>query len=287
MQTSDSLKNNSLKNIKHIVTDIDGTLLNDNGEIGTESKQLLKELMKLNVIVSLATGRLHSAVKEIAKELSLNGYIISLDGALIKYFSDDKTLHESYLRTGKVKKAIALCEKYLVNIVLCHASAIYYTENNSIIPSLLSKYGASYTQVNSYKDYISGTLEIVCSSDMKDSIKQIEEKFHFPYSLGYNTSYFRSKKNENIFYLEIRKAGSSKGKAVARISKHLSIKPAETAVIGDWYNDISMFEIKTVKVAVANAIPELLKSADIITAKSNKEDGIAEFFEMVLKSKRE
>jgi len=156
-----------------------------------------------------------------------------------------------------------------------------------VIPSLLSKYGASYTKVDSYHDYISGTLEIVCSSDMKESIKQMEEKFNFPYSLGCNTSYFRSKKNENIFYLEIRRAGSSKGKAVARILKHLSIKPTQTAVIGDWYNDITMFQTKAIKVAVANAIPELLKVADIITTKSNREDGIAEFFEMVLKSKRD
>ena len=143
---------------------------------------------------------------------------------------------------------------------------------------MLSKYGASYNQVDSYQDYISGTLEIVCSSDIKDSIKQLEEKFSFPSSLGCNTSYFRSKKNENIFYLEIRKAGSSKGKAVTRILKHLLIKPTQTAVVGDWYNDITMFQTKALKVAVANAIPELLKVADIVTAKSNREDGIAEFF---------
>jgi len=286
MMVSELQKNNLLKNIKLIVTDIDGTLVNDNGELGFESKKLIKELMKLNVMVSLATGRLHSAVTDISKELSLNGYIISLDGALIKNSVDDKTIYESYLRTSRVKKAIALSEENLINIVLCHASSIYYTENNSVIPTLLSKYGASYTKVDSYRDYISGTLEIVCSSDIKDSIKQMEEKFSFPYTFGCNTSYFRSKKNENIFYLEIRKAGSSKGKAVIRILKHLSIKPTQTAVIGDWYNDITMFETKAVKVAMANAIPELLNASDIVTAKSNKEDGIAEFFEMVLKSKR-
>ncbi len=287
MTASELQRNNSLKDIKHIITDIDGTLLNDNGELGSESKKLLKELIKLNVLVSLATGRLHSAVTEIAKEISLNGYIISLDGALIKNSVNDQTLYESYLKTSQVKKAITISEKNLINIVLCHASAIYYTEYNSVIPSLLSKYGASYTKVDSYHDYISGTLEIVCSSDMKESIKQMEEKFNFPYSLGCNTSYFRSKKNESIFYLEIRRAGSSKGKAVARILKHLSIKPTQTAVIGDWYNDITMFQTKAIKVAVANAIPELLKVADIITTKSNREDGIAEFFEMVLKSKRD
>jgi Cof subfamily protein (haloacid dehalogenase superfamily) len=286
MMVSELQKNNLLKNIKLIVTDIDGTLVNDNGELGFESKKLVKELMKLNVRVSLATGRLHSAVTDISKELSLNGYIISLDGALIKNSVDDKTIYESYLRTSRVKKAIALSEENLINIVLCHASSIYYTENNSVIPTLLSKYGASYTKVDSYSDYISGTLEIVCSSDMKDSIKKMEEKFSFPYTFGCNTSYFRSKKNENIFYLEIRKAGSSKGKAVARISKHLSFKSDQTAVIGDWYNDITMFQSKYIKVAVANAIPELLKTADFVTAKSNKENGINEFFEMILKSKR-
>lgn len=287
MTASELQRNKVLKNIKLIVTDVDGTLLNDNGEVGSESKKLVKELMKLNVMVSFATGRLHSAVTEIAKELSLNGYIISLDGALIKNYTSDKTIYESYLSTNQVKKAITLSEKNLVNIVLCRASAIYYTENNSVIPSLLSKYGASYIKVDSYQEYISGTLEIVCLSDIKVSIKQMEEKFNFPYTLGCNTSYFRSKKNENIFYLEIRKVGSSKGKAVTRILKHLSIKPTQTAVVGDWYNDVTMFQTKAVKVAMANAIPELLNVADIVTAKSNKEDGIADFFEMVLKSKRE
>jgi len=281
------LKSNSLKEIKLIVTDIDGTLLNDNGELGIESKKLLKELMKENVIISLATGRLHSAITEVANELSLNGYVISLDGAMIKNYHQDKIHYESFLRAGQVKKAIAIAENLLINIALCHSSSIYYTEYNSVIPSLLSKYGAFYTQVDSYEGYFSGTLEIVCSSDIKDSIKQMEEKFNFPYSIGCNTSYFRSKKNENIYYLEIRKAGSSKGKALMRLLKHLSIKPSQAAVIGDWYNDITMFQSNAVKVAVANAIPELLNIADYITTKSNRDDGTAEFFEMVLKSKRD
>jgi hydroxymethylpyrimidine pyrophosphatase-like HAD family hydrolase len=169
---------------------------------------------------------------------------------------------------------------------LCHASSVYFTDYNSLIPSLLSKYGALYTQVDSYEDYIDGTLELVCASDMKNSIKQMEEKFNFPYSVGCSTSYFRSKKNENIFYLEIRKAGSSKGKAMKRLLKHLSIKQNQAAVIGDWYNDITMFQSKALKVAVSNAIPELLNAANIITKKSNNEEGVAEFFESVLKSKR-
>lgn len=277
----------SLKNLKLIVSDIDGTLLDDNGELGMESKKLIRELMEENVIITLATGRLHSAVREVAEDLSLNGYVISLDGAMIKNFVGDETIFESFLKKRHVKKALQLSEQLLVNIVLCHGASIYYTENNSIIPSLLSKYGAFYTKVSSYDDYIKNTLEIVCSSDVKSSIKQMEDKFNFPNTIGCNTSYFRSKKNENIIYLEIRKAGCSKGKAFRRLLSHLSLKQEQAAVIGDWYNDITMFDTKGIKVAVANAIPELLNAADIITTKSNKDDGTAEFFEMVLKAKRD
>ena len=277
---------NKLKKIKHIVTDIDGTLLNDYGELGLENKKLILELMKEDVLISLATGRLHSATNDLAKELSLNGYVISLDGAVIKEFKNDKTIFESFLKARHVKKAISISNDLLVNIVLCHSNSIYYTEYNSLIPSLLSKYGALYQQVSSYEEYLSGTLEIVCASDMKGSIKKMEERFNFPFSVGCTTSYFRSKKNENIFYLEIRKAGSSKGKALERLFRHISIKPEQTAVIGDWYNDITMFQTKALKVAVANAISELRNEADFVTGKDNNEDGVAEFFEMVLKSKR-
>ncbi len=280
------LDSKKLKNIRMIVADIDGTLLNDDGEVGVESKKLFKELMKENVIISLATGRLHTASINLAKDLSLNGYIISLDGAVIKSITDEEVIFESFLKISHVKKAIALSENLLVNIALCHSDTIYYTENNSIIPSLLGKYGASYTKVENYYDHMKGTLEIVCSSDVKNSIKMMEEKFSFPNSIGCNTSYFRSRKNENIFYLEIRKAGSSKAKALKRLLKFLKIKEEQTAVIGDWYNDISLFQTKAVKVAMANAIPELQRLSDFVTLKSNNEDGTAEFFEMILKSKR-
>jgi Cof subfamily protein (haloacid dehalogenase superfamily) len=279
-------ENDKLKNIKLIVADIDGTLLNDDGELNEGSKQLIKELMNEGVVFCLATGRLHSAVTEIAEELSLNGFIISLDGALVKETKNDKTIFESFIKERHVKKAISISEDLLVNIVLCHASSIYYTDSNSIIPSLLSKYGAHYSLVDSYNNYISDTLEIVCSSDVKNSVKYLEERFSFPYAFGCDTSYFRSKKNENIFYLEIRKSGCSKGKAVRRLLKYLSIKNEQTAVIGDWYNDITMFHPKSLKVAMANAIPELHNMADIITEKTNNEDGLAHFFEMILKSKR-
>lgn len=56
--------------------------------------------------------------------------------------------------------------------------------------------------------------------------------------------------------------------------------------MGDWYNDISMFETDALKVAVANAVPEIKRLADFITKNTNDNDAAADFLELVLKSKK-
>ena len=86
--------------------------------------------------------------------------------------------------------------------------------------------------------------------------------------------------------MEIRKAGSNKGKGLKRLLKYLKIAPRHAVVMGDWYNDISMFESKAIKIAVANSIPELVRKADHVTTKTNDKEGAAEFFEMLLSAKK-
>jgi len=276
----------ALTNIKLIVSDIDGTLLSNDGTLGIETKKLIKQLSEQGVIVSLDTGRLHSAAEEIAKEIAIEGPIISLDGSLIRSFPDNKIIYENFIKHKYVNKALKYAEENLFNIVLCHADKVYYTEQNTTIPELLSKYGAIYEEVNSYNDYINGTLEIVFTSDMKYALKKVAERFLFPYSLGCSVSFFRSQRRNNIFYLEVRKSGCNKGTGLNSILKYLNIKTSEAAVLGDWYNDISLFDTKAIKAAVANAIPEIIKKADIVTKKSNNEEGAAEFFEMILRAKK-
>lgn len=281
------LEKNFLRNIELIVTDVDGTLLKNDGSLGEETKKLIKQLAQLDVKICLATGRLHTAVIEIAEQLTLNGPVISLDGSLIKFHSNRETIYESFIKESSVKKAVKYAEDLYISIVLCHEDAIYYTEYNSVIPNLLNKYEAEYKKVESYNDYFANTLEIVCASDMKNSIKVMTDKFNFPYASGCSTSFFQSRSNESFYYLEIRKAGSTKGKGFKRVLRHYGIKASKSAVMGDWYNDISLFQTKAIKVAVSNAIPELINTADFVTERTNNEEGAAEFFEMVLKAKRD
>jgi len=276
-----------LKDIQLVVFDIDGTLLNDKGEIGNQTKNLIKELKKLNVLFSFASGRLHSAIIPVAEELNIKIPFISLDGSVIKSSESKDFVYRSFLREKHVRKAIELSEKYLVNIALCHADAIYYTESNTVIPKLVDKYGAIYKEVKSYDDFTSETLEIVFAGDNRRVMQYLRDKFSFPFSIGCSISFFRSHTYDEIYYLEVRRSRSSKGRALLRLAKDLNVAIENTAVIGDWYNDISLFETKAHKIAVQNAIAELKRNADITLKKTNNEDGVSEFLEALLKAKVE
>ena len=275
-----------LKKLKIVVFDLDGTLLADNGTIGEDTRTLIKKLKEYDVRFTFATGRLHSAITYMAEDLELKVPLVSLDGSLIKSYPEGKTLFESFVKKKHVKKALDFVKQYTLNIALCHADAIYYTEENYIITQLMEKFGARYEQVDSYEDYFDKTLEISIAGDNKNFMKYIWERMSFPYSFGLRSSYFKSHRHDNIYYVEIRKKNASKGSGMLRLLKYLKLKPGEAAVVGDWYNDISLFKTKAFKVALANAVPEIKRMADLITERSNNEDGTAEFLEKLLKAKR-
>ncbi len=276
-----------LKDIELIVSDIDGTLLSDDGILGEKTKDLIRELKKQGVMFSFASGRLHSALLSLAEELNVRVPIISLDGSVIKSVTNSNYVHQSFLKRKHVKKAVELSEQFLVNIALCHTDAIYFTESNSVVPKLLDKYGAIYKEVKSYDDYLDETLEIVFAGDNRRAVSFLRDKFSFPFTLGCSISFFKSHTYDDIYYLEVRRSGSSKGKALLRLIRYLNVSETNTAVIGDWYNDISLFETKAYKVCVQNAIAELRRNADYVLKKTNNEEGVTELFEAILKAKKE
>jgi Cof subfamily protein (haloacid dehalogenase superfamily) len=281
MQFSDRLKN-----IKLVIADLDGTLLDNEGMISSEAYEMIKELKQKGVVFSFASGRLHSALIDFIKELDLKAPIISLDGCLIKNYPGGEIFFESFIPVKHVKKALNYADNFLLNIALCHADEIFFTERNSLIPNIMEKFGAKYTEVPSYDNFLENTLEITIASDVKENIKYVFDKMNPPYSFGLNCSFFKSQSHSGIYYLEIRKKGSDKGKALIKLTKYLKIKLRETAVIGDWYNDISLFHPKTLKITLKNGIPELKKMSDIKIDKDNNNGGIEEFLNMMIKAKQ-
>jgi len=275
-----------LKDLQFILFDLDGTLLNKYGEIGEKSIEYVHELKKMGMRFSFATGRLHNSITEFAAELGLESPLISLDGATIKSYPANKIIYESFIKSSYVRRAIEMAEQGLLKVALSHDEAIYYTSANSLVPQLMDKYDAKFEEIDLYDNYIDRTLEVIVCGDYKKSVKLIEHKMKFPSAIGLKTSFYKSQDQDGVYFLEIRNKNCSKGTGFVKLLKHLKINIKKSAVIGDWYNDRSLFRTKALKIAIANAVSEIKNMADHITERTNNEDGTAEFLEMVIKAKK-
>ena len=89
----------------------------------------------------------------------------------------------------------------------------------------------------------------------------------------------KSKYCENWF--SIVNSNCSKGNAIKILIKYLNVPIENTIAIGNDKNDISMFEVAGLSVAVANASEDIKNKVDYITL-SNDEDGVALFLESLL-----
>ncbi|MBN1300963.1 MAG: HAD family hydrolase [Melioribacteraceae bacterium] len=277
----------NLQRLKLIVFDLDGTLLSDDNSIGDETRELVNELKSFGVKFSFATGRLHSAIIGHAETLGLNNPLISLDGSLIKNYPSGEVIFESGIPLRHMKKAVKYADNLLLKFALCHGDAIYYTELNSSIPDMLDKFGATYVEINDLDCYLDNTLEFVVASEMRESVRAFHKRMMFPYMLGISTSFYKSHRRGDLYYVEARKSGTDKGTGLKRLSKHLKIQIDETAVMGDWYNDRELFKTGALSIAVQNAVNEIKYHSNYITKRTNNEDAAAEFLKMVLEAKKQ
>jgi Cof subfamily protein (haloacid dehalogenase superfamily) len=74
-------------------------------------------------------------------------------------------------------------------------------------------------------------------------------------------------------YLEITRHGVTKGAALTNLARFLGIPLEQVAAVGDGENDISMFEVAGMSIAMGNAAPQIQQAADLV-APSNDEDGL-------------
>jgi hydroxymethylpyrimidine pyrophosphatase-like HAD family hydrolase len=74
--------------------------------------------------------------------------------------------------------------------------------------------------------------------------------------------------------LMIMPLGVDKGSGLVSVLKMLSLSPERTACVGDGENDVPMFEVSGLKVALANSVDELKRRADYVAGRSDGEGTI-------------
>ncbi|MDD4569653.1 MAG: Cof-type HAD-IIB family hydrolase [Tepidanaerobacteraceae bacterium] len=262
-----------VKNYKWFVFDLDGTLLNNAGEITDENRKAIALLKAQGKQVIIATGRHDLIANKYLYELGLTAPIIACNGALIKDVRSDKVLYMKVIEQVVALKFLAYCERNQLDYLVYTPKAIYYSENSQRI-NLVREYNNNVKKELQAPNYSVKALDASKQAIIKILVmnqdKHILEKLNKDINKDGSLTIVASGKG----LIDIMNSGISKGNALIALSEHWDMNLEDTVVFGDNHNDISMFKVAGLSIAVANAEEELKKAANYVTM-SNDESGVS------------
>ena len=281
---------------KLIAIDLDGTLLNSQGEISDENRLYLKKAINSGIEVVLASGRPIDSVENLSLEIGANRYLISGNGAVVYGIQEKEILYNKFLSKAQVLNIIKMCKD---NSIYCNV----YTENEIIAESLnynilfyyrenANKDEEKRTKINIVNDmykYIESSqvekyLKITVCDDSQLIFNSILRKLKTISDVDVLDVSHMSRKiikdgTERIqieyFYTEITNRNVNKWEAIKYIIEKDGIAPEEVVGIGDNINDKEMIEYAGLGVAMGNSSPDVKAVAKIVVADNNS-DGVAE-----------
>ena len=233
-----------MKNIKMVVTDLDGTLLNSNHEVSSRFFEIFKQLKQQNILFVAASGRPYYSIKEKLKTIKEAITIIAENGGLV--LKNEELLLSNALSNQNLLR--------LYNIVdtIENAFPLYCTRHKAYIKrasdemiQLFSEYYSNYTIIDSIEEIKDEVIKIALyhpsnsEANIYPFVKHLNSEFNVVVSGNH--------------WVDISDALTNKGHAIQFLQKHHNILASETMAFGDFNNDFEMLQCATYSYAMENA----------------------------------
>lgn len=260
-----------------IATDLDGTLLDPNGQLRPRTVAALEAAADAGVIVVFATGRPPTvAVGEVTAAGRGVHYGVMANGTFICSLPDATLLHSitfgypeaaatvHTVRAHDPRYGFALAtDRGFTSEPGFHQRMPVHTPNDVPQPdALVGHEGASVT------------IKLLAFHP-EHTAHEVMELLAPVVGPGMVVSHLGADA------VEIAPAGADKGVGLAWLCRHLDIDAADVLVFGDEVNDLPMFRVAGRRVAVENANPHVRQAADEICP-PNTEEGVAQVIERLL-----
>ncbi|PKG44059.1 HAD family hydrolase [Psychroflexus sp. MES1-P1E] len=262
--------------IKLIVTDMDGTLLNEKNEVSTRFFQQFEELKKHDIHFVAASGRQYQSILSKLEPIKDEISIIGENGGIMQHADETKVLLK--LTEDDVQHCITLLRSIKdCFIVLCGRKSAYIESSSTKFMTQLSSF---YSEVEKVDDL----TEVTDDDFVKIAVYHFEssEAYIYPQVQNLMDSYQVVVSGQN--WLDISHKEANKAYALKIIQQDLGVTLNETMVFGDYNNDIGMLQLARLSFAMKNAHPNVIKIANYQT-KSNTEEGVEDIIEKLLISK--
>ncbi|MBO0439658.1 Cof-type HAD-IIB family hydrolase [Candidatus Enterococcus ikei] len=272
-------------NVKAIVLDIDGTLLNDEKKLTTQTREALIDAQKKGIKVILASGRPTPGMLKYVDELQMNQYngmVVSYNGAHVLDVSTQKELFSQplsiensknileHLKQFDVKPMIAKDDYMYVNNVFDGMLDLNFTDGLFNIIEYESRGGNfQLCEKDDLAAFVDFPLHKILVAAQPEYLQENWQKILAPFKESVSGVFSAP------MYFEFTDQGIDKANALEQTLKPLGINPEHIISFGDGYNDLSLINYAGMGVAMGNAVDELKQAANHVTA-SNNEDGIAQ-----------
>ena len=256
-----------------ICLDLDGTLLNDEKEILSYTKKILKQLQSQGHQLMIATGRPYRASQKYYHELNLDTPVINFNGAYVHHPKNDQfeTLHE-VLDLELSRSIIQSLNDYGVSNIIAEIQDRVFLDNFD--QKLFDGFSMGDPKIET-GDLLTTLTEsptsilVEAEENMIPRIKQMLTRF-------YAENIEHRRWGSPFPVIEIVKKGISKATGIDYITDELNIDRNHIIAFGDEDNDLEMIKYAKHGIAMENSLDEIKHVANEITY-SNNEDGIGRY----------
>lgn len=270
--------------IQLILSDLDETLLNDDGTIHPENIAVIQAFIQNGGYFVPNTGRSYKSVYGTLAQLGLNKttqYVVSYNGGAIVAIAPDGqeeivvehgmslTLAQKIFDLGQVNDVVDTHVYTRDNLYIYNISAtdqrymterqVPYTEITTTDLSFMANEGPVMKVIFEHPDpAVQQVIADAVTAVVGDEVLVT----------------FSSNR-----YVEFNPKGVDKGVTGLELADILGIAHDDTAAIGDNLNDAAQIKAAGVGVAVANAKPEIKALADVVLTTTNNEAAVADFIQ--------
>lgn len=245
--------------IRLIATDMDGTFLEEGGKFPKHALNVVKKLIKKDILFTVASGRQCQTLEKDFEPVKDNIAVIAENGALVK--CKGKTL---CMKSFPIEMARDIIRDIRTmpgaSLVLCGQKAAYIEEEKPFLRSEVDKYYYSNCVVSDLTTVEDHVLKIAIHQqhNIKEAWKTLNVRWGHAFKIVISGE----------VWIDICVKDANKGEAIKILQKYLEITPEETMAFGDYFNDLEMLQNAVHSYVMENAPEELKKHAKFV-AKTN------------------
>ena len=261
--------------IRLIFSDMDGTLLDEQGRLPAEFGDVYRRLRARGIRFAPASGRQYASLRTTFAPwqdelifVAENGTMVMERGAEIFSHAVDAPLALDVLRTGASLAG--------VQSVYCGKKRGYLHADDDM-PAFRAELSKYVTHAAVVEDFAS-VDDLPIKMSFCDFTGHAEETI-LPVMQAYADRLQVSLSSTE--WVDLYNLGVSKGVAARQIQARLGIAPDECAAFGDYENDLELMDAVTHSFAMENAIPAVKERARHM-APSNSADGVMAVCERIL-----